>query len=88
MTGLFAPDHGSGVYHCMGPVLRLLRTASGQALRAGVAGIPNRCAHPDVCTHGSCRAVAERYMRDMAERLRVSKAHEGAAKAEREREAA
>lgn len=44
------------------------------SILTGVAALPANCVHPDACTQGSCRAVAERYLGDMAARQRALKA--------------
>lgn len=61
----------SGVYHCLAEPCRIFAGSKPRDWPAAIAAIPDTCAHPDRCPHGSCRTVAETYLRGMAARLRT-----------------
>ena len=63
----------SGVchYHCLGRACEIYAGCKPRDWPEAIAVIPDQCAHPERCTHGSCRQVAETYLRGMAARLRT-----------------
>lgn len=61
----------TGVFHCLAEPMRIYAQVRPSDWLAPVAAIPDECARPGECTHGSCRRVAECYLRDMHARAKV-----------------
>lgn len=61
----------SGIYLCLHLACDIYAGCKPRDWPAAIAEIPDSCAHPERCPHGSCRQVAETYLRGMAARLRT-----------------
>lgn len=61
----------SSVFLCLGTAATLWRRASAEEIQTAVDAIPDRCAQPDACTHGSCQRVARDYLAGMSARARA-----------------
>lgn len=62
----------SGVFHCLTEPMRIYaEVAKPGDWIAPVAAIPDQCARPHDCAHGSCQRVAQTYLRDMHQRART-----------------
>ncbi len=61
----------SGIYLCLDQPCRIFAGSKPRGWPQAITEIPDACANPDRCPHGSCRAVAETYLRGMAARLRT-----------------